>query len=63
MELLNLSRMARRLGVTAKWLRDEADAGRIPHLKTGGKRYLFSVEAVQRALAERASKAPEAAHA
>jgi excisionase family DNA binding protein len=52
--LLALSRMARRLGVTAGWLRDEAAAGRVPALRAG-KRYLFSPEAVERVLATRAA--------
>lgn len=53
--LLPLSRMARRLRVTAAWLRTEADAGRVPCLRAG-KRYLFAPEAVERALADRASR-------
>lgn len=54
-ELLTLRSMAARLRVTAKWLRQEADGGRIPHLKAGG-RILFNAEAVERLLAERAAK-------
>ncbi len=53
-ELLSLGRMARRLGVTAKWLRAEADAGRVPCLPAG-TRYLFNVVAVQEALAAKAA--------
>lgn len=49
-ELLSLGRMARRLGVTQQWLRDEADAGRVPCLKAG-KRHLFNAVAVQERLA------------
>lgn len=45
--------MARRLGVTAKWLRNEAEAGRIPHL-AAGRRLLFDAETVERLLTERA---------
>jgi hypothetical protein len=45
--------MARLLGVTSKWLRDEAQAGRIPHLPAG-KTLLFDADLVERLLAERA---------
>jgi hypothetical protein len=38
-----------------KWLRDEAEAGRIPHLKAG-KALLFDPEAVERVLVERAGR-------
>lgn len=54
-QLLTLARLARRLGVTQHWLREEADAGRIPCLRAGN-RYLFSLEAMDNALAERASQ-------
>jgi hypothetical protein len=53
--ILTLPRMARRLGVTAAWLRDEADGGRVPCLPAG-KRYLFEPVAVERAIADRAAK-------
>jgi len=53
-ELLSLSRMARRLGVTQQWLRDQADAGKIPCLKAG-HRYLSNPVAVQKALAAKAA--------
>jgi hypothetical protein len=56
--LLSLPRMARRLGVTAKWLRAEADAGRVPCLRAG-KRYLFAPPAVERSLAKRAAQNQE----
>ena len=54
-ELLSLSRLARRLGVTQDWLRDQADAGKVPCLRAG-KRYLFNVVAVQEALAVQAAR-------
>jgi len=47
--------MARRLRVTVAWLREEADAGRIPCLRAG-KRYLFNPEAVEAVLVARAAK-------
>lgn len=51
--LLSLRRMARRAQVTQAWLRGEADAGRIPHLRAG-RQYLFDAETVERVLLERA---------
>jgi len=54
-ELTNLPRLARRLGVTAKFLRAEADAGRIPCIRAG-TRYLFDAPTVERVLAQRASR-------
>ena len=45
--------MAARLRVTAKWLRAEAEAGRLPHVKAD-KVFLFDPEAVEAALLERA---------
>jgi hypothetical protein len=52
--LLPLHAMARQIGVTAKWLRAEAEAGRIPHLKAGA-RLLFHSVTVERLLQRRAS--------
>ena len=52
-ELIKSGQMAHRLGVTVSWLKDEADAGRIPHLKAG-KRYLFEPQTVEQVLAKRA---------
>lgn len=56
--LLPLGPMARSLGLPVRWLRNEADAGRLPHLKVE-KEYLFSPEAVVRALVVRASTGPD----
>jgi hypothetical protein len=53
-DLLSLSRMARRIGVPAAWLRAQADAGRVPCLRVG-KRYLFHVCTVQEAVARMAA--------
>ena len=47
--------MARRLRVTVRWLRAEAEAGRVPHLKAG-KVILFNPETVEKVLLERARK-------
>lgn len=52
-QLLNLVTMARVLGVPKSWLKDEADAGRVPCLRAGD-RYLFAPDAVERVLADRA---------
>ena len=51
-QLLPLNRAARRLGVTIRWLKDEAANGRVPCLKAG-RRYLFSVDALADALEAR----------
>ena len=50
--VLPLNRMARRLGVTCRWLKNEADLGRLPHVRAES-RYLFDIEAVENALAAR----------
>jgi hypothetical protein len=62
--LLPLSLAARLLRVPTSWLRAEAEAGRLPHLKAG-KAILFEFEALERALLARARQAQhgEAAHA
>lgn len=54
-KVLNLSRMARRLGVTQTWLRREAQAGRVPALRADS-RFLFEPEAVEEAVAHRAAR-------
>ncbi len=54
-DLLSLSRMARRVGVSQQWLRDQADTGKVPCLKAGN-RYLFNPSAVQSALAAKAAR-------
>ena len=51
--LLPLRFMAKRLRVPVRWLRGEAEAGRIPHLKADSH-LLFDPEAVERTLLERA---------
>ena len=53
---LNLGPMARRVRVPAKWLRAEAEAGRIPHLRAGSA-FLFDPEVVERILLERVREA------
>jgi excisionase family DNA binding protein len=46
---------AARLGLPVSWLKAEADARRIPHVRIG-RRILFNVEAVEQALLSRASR-------
>jgi hypothetical protein len=53
--LLPLGPMARLLGVTSRWLRAEAEAGRIPHLHADCT-ILFDADLVERVLAERARR-------
>jgi hypothetical protein len=55
---LPLAHMARRLRVPPKWLRAEAEAGRIPHLKAGAV-LLFDADAVDRIIRERLRKAEQ----
>jgi excisionase family DNA binding protein len=52
---ISLIPTAKRLGVDAAWLREEAEAGRIPHVQAG-RHLLFNIDAVQRVLAERAGR-------
>lgn len=56
-ELLNLGQMARRLRVTTRWLRAEADEGRVPCVQAEG-RVLFSPQAVVDSLIDRATPKP-----
>ena len=52
-KLLPVGPMARRLRVPVRWLRSEAEAGRIPHVKAE-RVLLFDPEAVESILLERA---------
>lgn len=52
-KLLLVGPMARRLRVPVKWLRQEAEAGRVPHLKAD-KAILFDPDTVENVLLERA---------
>lgn len=54
---LYLGAMARRLRVPATWLRAEADAGRIPHLRAG-RVLLFDPEVVERIVLDRVRQSP-----
>ena len=52
-KLLPIGQTARLLRVPVRWLRIEAEAGRVPCLKAG-KAFLFEPEAVEAVLLERA---------
>ena len=52
--LIGLGAMATRAGIPQGWLRDEALAGRIPHLSAGA-RLLFVPTLVERELLRRAA--------
>jgi hypothetical protein len=54
--------MARSLGVPVKWLRAEAQAGRIPGLRADTT-WLFDADLVERVLAERARQEGGPRHA
>jgi hypothetical protein len=54
--------LSRILHVPVAWLRAEADAGRIPHLRAGTA-LLFDLETVKRILTERARQQPQTADA
>jgi hypothetical protein len=54
-KLLPVGPMARRLRVSVKWLREEAAAGRIPHLQAD-RAFLFDPDTVERVLVERAQR-------
>jgi excisionase family DNA binding protein len=53
-DLLSLPDLARELKLPEDWVKAEADAGRLPHLRIG-KRYRFNREAVLHSLAQRAA--------
>jgi excisionase family DNA binding protein len=53
-QLLSLPALATALNLPEAWIKAEADAGRLPHLRIG-TRYRFNRDAVLRTLAERAA--------
>ena len=53
--LVTASTMARRLRVTLRWLRSEAEAGRLPCIRAE-KQLLFDADVVERVLLERAGQ-------
>ncbi len=52
-----LRRAARLLGVPIAWLKDEAEAGRVPSIRVG-RRLMFSVADVEQALRRRSQEVP-----
>ncbi|MGE5611215.1 MAG: helix-turn-helix domain-containing protein [Bacillota bacterium] len=54
-QLLSLPALAQVLNLPEAWIKTEADADRIPHLKIG-KRYRFNREAVLAVLSQRAAR-------
>ena len=56
-KLLTTGAMARRLHVRVRWLRAEALAGRIPHVRAEDQ-YLFDPDVVEEVLVERAQRDP-----
>ncbi len=59
-KLLTVGPMARRLRVPVQWLREQAEAGNIPHLKAG-RALLFDPETVERVLLQLARSSEKAA--
>lgn len=57
--IVALDVLAKRLGISQRWLRKETDAGRIPFLKAGARR-LYNIDAVAQSLAKRAADIDEA---
>lgn len=57
-DLWPLRRMAARLGVTSKWLREQAEAGKIPGLRAGD-RWLFIPDVASAAVRAMAGQAAE----
>ena len=54
-QLLSLPALSDALKLPENWIKAEANAGRIPHLKIG-KRYRFDLRTVVAILTERASR-------
>ena len=52
--LVTTSELARRWRVAARWIRQEADQGRLPGVRAGAQ-WLFNLEVVEHLLAERAA--------
>jgi hypothetical protein len=59
--ILPLGAVARALGVSVRWLRAEADAGRLPHLDAD-KTILFDLHLVESIIADRARQGAEVRH-
>ncbi len=54
-ELLTIRQAAEQVNLPVRWLKAEAEAGRIPHLRIG-RRLMFNLQAVRKALLDRAEQ-------
>lgn len=52
---IGIAELSRKLHLPAGWIKDEAMAGRLPHLKVG-RRLIFEEQAVRTELARRAAR-------
>lgn len=52
---IGVAELAARLKLPIRWIKVEAKAGRLPHLRVG-RRLLFNLDAVNAALARRAAE-------
>lgn len=59
-DLVNISQLARIMKVSIRWLRQETDAGRIPHLSAGNDT-LYNLSVVQDVFAKRAGQTSKTA--
>ncbi len=50
---VSLTALSRRIGLSATWLKAEAEADRVPHLRVG-RRLMFNAAEVERVLLDRA---------
>jgi excisionase family DNA binding protein len=55
---IGVAELAARLRLPVRWIKSEAKAGRLPHLRVG-RRLLFNLEAVSETLARRAAETQE----
>ena len=61
-KLLNLPECAKAIGAPVGWLKDKANAGKVPCIRFRKRKYLFNLNAVRRTLAEMAAEAKEDNH-
>jgi excisionase family DNA binding protein len=52
---IGIAELAGRLRLPIRWIKVEAAAGRLPHMRVG-RRWLFNEQAVRQHLAERAAR-------
>ena len=53
-QFVRLEKLARTTNLPARWLRQEAEAGRLPHIQVGRGR-MFNLDLVLKVLAERST--------